>query len=61
MKLRNRNGVDEKLCSSCKRWKPLTDFSPGGKSHGPSEGGRHCECKPCNAGRHRRRDAAAGV
>ena len=23
--------------------------SPGGDSHGASEGGRHCECRECNA------------
>jgi len=60
-KLRIRNGVVEKLCSACAQWKPLTEFSPGGKSHGASEGGRHCECKVCNAARHRqRRVAVAG-
>jgi hypothetical protein len=32
-KIRLRNGVTEKLCSTCKAWKPLSDFSPGGKSH----------------------------
>jgi len=32
-KIRVRNGVREKLCSACKIWKPLTDFSPGGESH----------------------------
>jgi len=55
-KIRVRNGVTEKLCSACKVWKPLTDFSPGGKSHQrASEGGVHCECRECNAARHRRR------
>ena len=58
-KLRTRYGVEEKRCSYCRTWKPLTDFSPGGKSHGSSEGGRHCECRACNAARHRRRYAAA--
>jgi hypothetical protein len=32
-KIRVRNGVTEKWCVTCKIWKPLTDFSPGGKSH----------------------------
>jgi hypothetical protein len=54
-KLRVRAGIEEKFCSTCQTWKPLTDFSPGGKSHEGSEGGRHCECKPCNAKRHRDR------
>jgi hypothetical protein len=58
-KLRVNNGVNEKLCSSCGLWKPLGDFSPGGGSHGASEGGKHCECRPCNAARHRGRMAAA--
>ena len=35
--------------SAPQRWKPLTAFSPGGDSHGASEGGRHCECRECNA------------
>jgi hypothetical protein len=58
-KLRERNGVMEKRCSCCGLWKPLTDFSPGGSSHGPSEGGKHCECHECNAKRHRDRYATA--
>ena len=59
-KIRVTNGVTEKLCSSCKVWKPTTDFSPGGKSHQrASEGGVHCECRECNAARHRRRRSAA--
>jgi hypothetical protein len=59
-KIRVRNGVTEKLCSKCKAWKPLTDFSPGGESHKrASEGGVFCECRGCNAARHRRRYAAA--
>ena len=59
-KIRVRNGVREKLCSACKIWKPLTDFSPGGESHQrASEGGVHCECRDCNAARHRRRRRAA--
>ncbi len=58
-KLRVVNGVTEKLCFCCNHWKPLTDFSPGGRSHGSSEGGKHCECRECNAARHRRRYAAA--
>jgi len=57
-KLRTLNGVEEKLCSACRKWKPLTDFSPGGASHEGSEGGRHCECKACNAARHRKRRKA---
>jgi RNase P subunit RPR2 len=57
-KLRTVNGVEEKFCSTCKAWKPFSAFSPGGRSHQGSEGGVHCECKPCNAARHRMRYAA---
>jgi len=58
LKLRTRNGIAEKLCSCCQQWKPLDAFSPGGKSHERTEGGRHCECRECNNARHRRRYAA---
>lgn len=59
-KIRARNGVIRKLCSTCKVWKPLTDFSPGGETHRRgTEGGVHCECRSCNAGRHRHRYAEA--
>ena len=56
-----RNGVEGKICSSCNLWKSLTEFSPGGRSHGPSQGGKHCWCKECHreAGRvQRARDRA---
>lgn len=57
-KVRVRNGITEKLCSTCRAWKPLTGFSPGGKSHDrPSEAGKHRECRTCNAARHRERYA----
>jgi hypothetical protein len=59
MKLRTVIGVIEKKYSVCGAWKPLTAFSPGGASHQGSEGGVHCECKPCHAKRHRDRRAAA--
>lgn len=55
-KIRVTNAVTEKWCTSCEAWKPLSDFSPGGKSHQTeNEGGVHCECRECNAARHRRR------
>jgi len=34
------NGVTEKWCVTCKIWKPLTDFTPGGKSTRPASAGR---------------------
>jgi len=58
-KLRTINGTTQKLCSCCKLWKPLSAFSPGDKSHGASEGGKHCECRSCNNARHRRRYAVS--
>lgn len=45
--LRTVDGITEKLCSSCKA-KPVADFAPGGTSHGESQAGRHCQCRPCN-------------
>jgi hypothetical protein len=59
MKLRTSDGQAEKLCSACNTWKPVANFSPGGKSHEDSEGGLHCECKACNAKRHRERYVVA--
>jgi hypothetical protein len=59
VKLRIVNGITQKLCSCCKKWKPLSAFSPGGRNKSDSEGGKHCECRECNAARHRRRYAAA--
>ena len=59
-KIRVINGVTEKRCVTCETWKSLADFSPGGKSHQTaSEAGVHCECRRCNAARHRRRYAEA--
>lgn len=42
-----KNGIEGKICSTCKKWKILTDF-PTDPSHGPSQGGRHCRCKVCH-------------
>src|SRR5262245_61915782 len=58
MAVTTKSGIAGKACSTCEQWKPLEDFSPGGMSHGPSQGGRHCQCRPCNALAHRRRNAA---
>ncbi len=50
-----KDGVDGKVCSSCRRWKPLPDFFVD-RSHGASQGGRHCKCKVCyREGRERQR------
>jgi hypothetical protein len=50
-----KNGVRGKRCSTCKRWKPLSDFPPD-PTHGPTQGGRHCRYRECHrlAGRQRR-------
>jgi uncharacterized membrane protein len=53
-KLRTVNGIIEKRCNICDRWKPLSEFSGGGKKHEGSEAGKHCECRDCNNEKHRR-------
>ncbi len=53
MAIEVRRGVRGKYCSSCKVWKPLTEFHKD-SSHRATQGGRHCRCKPCyKAGRKR--------
>jgi hypothetical protein len=50
-----RNGIRGKVCSTCRKWKPLDDF-PTDPTHQPSQGGRHCRCKECHknaASKHR--------
>ena len=42
-----RNGVKGKVCSGCRKWKPLDDF-PTDPTHPPSQGGKHCRCKECH-------------
>jgi len=42
-----KNGLEGKVCSTCRVWKPLIEF-PLDSSHGPSQGGRHCRCKECH-------------
>lgn len=46
MAIEIRNGLEGKVCSSCRVWKPLDDF-PRDKSKGDTQGGRHCKCKEC--------------
>ena len=53
MALITEDGILGKVCSSCREWKPLSDYSPGGASHGLSQGGKHCQCRGCNAKAHR--------
>ena len=36
-KLRTFNGATEKRCNICNQWKPLSEFSGGGKKHQGSE------------------------
>ena len=47
--LKTINGVQGKVCSTCKEWKPLGEF-PTDPTHRPSQGGRHCRCKECSTG-----------
>src|SRR5581483_1959284 len=47
-----RNGIQGKVCSTCKQWK-LLDAFPTDPTHPLSQGGRHCRCKNC----HRKRAA----
>jgi hypothetical protein len=46
MAIEVHDGIQGKYCSSCHAWKPLPDFYRD-SSHPPSQGGRHCRCKPC--------------
>ena len=53
MAVTKQTGVNGKVCSSCRTWKPLSDFYADA-SHGKSQGGKHCRCKICYlAGRKR--------
>jgi hypothetical protein len=45
--LETRNRVQGKVCSGCRKWKPLDDF-PADATHPPSQGGKHCRCKECH-------------
>jgi hypothetical protein len=45
--LKIRDGVEGKICSGCREWKPLDDF-PADPTHPPSQGGKHCRCKECH-------------
>jgi hypothetical protein len=47
MAIIRRGGRDGKVCSTCRRWKPLEN-SPTDPSHGPTQGRRHCRCKACH-------------
>jgi hypothetical protein len=51
MAIKTHSGVSEKICSTCRQWKPLADF-PTDRTHGASQGHRHCRCRQCH------RDAA---
>lgn len=42
-----KHGIKGKVCSTCRKWKPLDDF-PTDPTHGASQGGRHCRCKECH-------------
>lgn len=51
------NGCEGKLCSTCKKWKPLEDFSRD-RTHGSLQGGRHCRCKKCHRDVYRKKVAS---
>jgi len=42
-----REGIEGKVCSKCRVWKPLGEFYSD-PSHPPSQGGRHCQCRDCH-------------
>ena len=57
MAIEIRDGVEGKRCSTCRKWKPLSDFYSD-PSHPASQGRRHCRCKDCyKAGRKQQRAA----
>jgi hypothetical protein len=47
MALSMREGIIGKVCSTCRTWKPLGEFPPD-RTHGASQGGRHCRCRACH-------------
>lgn len=55
-----RAGVKGKVCSTCRSWKPLSDYYPD-RTHGPTQGGRHCRCKDCHSRKGTERRAALKV
>jgi hypothetical protein len=56
MAVTTRDGTHGKICSTCQKWKPLGDFPPD-RTHGLSQGGRHCRCRECHAAKGRIRAA----
>ena len=48
MAIETRGEIIGKICSKCRKWKPLSDF-PKDRTHGESQGGRHCRCKLCHS------------
>jgi hypothetical protein len=54
MAIITKNGVRGKICSTCRKWKPLIDFSTD-PTKGPSQGGRHCRCRACHREKQRER------
>lgn len=37
-----------KVCSRCRIWKPFSEF-PSDRTHGASQGYRHCRCRACHS------------
>ena len=51
-----RKGVDGKVCSTCRDWKPLAEF-PSDRTHRPSQGFKHCRCTACHRAAYHTRKA----
>ena len=46
-----QSGIQGKICSGCGEWKPLSEYFKD-RTHGPSQGGRHCRYRRCDSAYH---------